>query len=601
MKKRMVSVLLAVIMVMSLTPIAAFLSSAVVTGQCSNPDLTWTYDASSKTLTISGVGPMYNDKWLNSINGAVEGSSPWDEYDIGRVIIKSGVTSISDYAFLFNSVRTLYIPLTVNHIGAFESTVMDWDKYDLNFHVFYEGSYTDWGMITEDESGQGWGESCPFLSRYAIIHYNYSVDNVTRTLSVGCKGDDVKAVQEMLSDLGYLTVAPDGIYGAKTRDAVIAFQAYNGLESPDGKVGNWTKSVLSSRLFEIVSFRTLEKNMYVYYGEEETVSNIVKNVQKRLVKLGYLHATPDGSYGNMTYQAVVKFQKANGIYADGKVGRVTAAKLYFNPVRYTIKLSRTLCYGNSGSDVKEVQEALVGYGFLNATPDGKYGPMTEAAVKLFQAFNGLATPDGKVGNWTLGKLNGNPYTFKKITSGYQGNSVKIMQTYLKKLGYLNATPDGKYGPYSAKAVKRFRAVNGLALSNEADLATMLKIFSRNNVSANKINLTVLNEITRYYKAGVSYMNKSIDNIYAGKPTTALAEAALSNGQFGGAMDACGNYPEFAYLKSCFSSVYTILHSSLSSYSTGSYESNAAIISAYSECMPYLNTIQEVMTVIVDYK
>jgi hypothetical protein len=65
--------------------------------------------------------------------------------------------------------------------------------------------------------------------------------------------------------------------------------------------------------------------------------------------------------------------------------------------------SQTLSPGATGSEVKTLQLALKSLGYDPGTPDGNYGPSTEAAVSKFQAANGLAT-DGVVGPATLAKL-----------------------------------------------------------------------------------------------------------------------------------------------------------------------------------------------------
>ena len=63
------------------------------------------------------------------------------------------------------------------------------------------------------------------------------------TLRRGSTGQSVVRLQEALIALGYLEGAADGDFGQKTANAVIAFQAVNGL-SADGIAGQQTQSVL---------------------------------------------------------------------------------------------------------------------------------------------------------------------------------------------------------------------------------------------------------------------------------------------------------------------------------------------------------------------
>ena len=49
----------------------------------------------------------------------------------------------------------------------------------------------------------------------------------------------------------------------------------------------------------------------------------VKKLQLFLASQGYLNADPTGKYGAKTKEAVIKFQKAKGLKADGSVGPVT--------------------------------------------------------------------------------------------------------------------------------------------------------------------------------------------------------------------------------------------------------------------------------------
>ncbi len=62
-------------------------------------------------------------------------------------------------------------------------------------------------------------------------------------LRQGAKGNDVKEVQRRLKMWGYYSGSVDGVFGAGTRSAVIAFQKKNGLTA-DGVVGKSTYKAL---------------------------------------------------------------------------------------------------------------------------------------------------------------------------------------------------------------------------------------------------------------------------------------------------------------------------------------------------------------------
>ena len=65
----------------------------------------------------------------------------------------------------------------------------------------------------------------------------------TAVLRQGSKSSEVKEVQRRLKQWGYYTGAVDGVFGAETKKAVIAFQKKNGLKA-DGVVGMATYKAL---------------------------------------------------------------------------------------------------------------------------------------------------------------------------------------------------------------------------------------------------------------------------------------------------------------------------------------------------------------------
>lgn len=66
-------------------------------------------------------------------------------------------------------------------------------------------------------------------------------------LKQGSRGDSVKTVQQKLIRWGYLKGSADGIFGVKTKAAVVAFQKKNGLTA-DGIIGTRTAQALGISL-----------------------------------------------------------------------------------------------------------------------------------------------------------------------------------------------------------------------------------------------------------------------------------------------------------------------------------------------------------------
>ena len=114
MKKRLLSFVLAVLMIASLLPATALAAGIVDSGTCGaegdGSNLTWTLD-SEGVLTISGSGDMHGYDYGSS-------GAPWDDSRVKSAVIAEGVTSIGSYAFDdCKSLTSVTIPDSVTSIG----------------------------------------------------------------------------------------------------------------------------------------------------------------------------------------------------------------------------------------------------------------------------------------------------------------------------------------------------------------------------------------------------------------------------------------------------------------------------------------------------
>ena len=159
MKKRILSMLLALVMLATLLPLGLIdtaEAAATHSGTCGE-NVNWTL-ARDGTLTISGTGAMTDyDR-----NGA-----PWNNSQVKKIVIKRGVTSIGNRAFVVCDMLTnVTIPKSVTSIGddafyncsSLTSVTIPSSVTSIGnsaFYgcssltdVYYGGTETDWAKIT---------------------------------------------------------------------------------------------------------------------------------------------------------------------------------------------------------------------------------------------------------------------------------------------------------------------------------------------------------------------------------------------------------------------------------------------------------------------
>ena len=208
----------------------------------------------------------------------------------------------------------------------------------------------------------------------------------------------------------------------------------------------------------------------------------VRTIQQKLNDLGYADLNVDGVYGKSTVDAVVRYQTANGLKADGKVGRRTMTKMFGTASMDNTAKEGRYGEGSTGAAVRAIQRALNALGFT-VKVDGTYGPKTTEAVRAFQRANNLPA-DGIVGSSTLEVLSGGTAianvkakVYPKLKLGSNGKDVTKLQNRLKALGFYQGPVSGYFNKLTEEAVIVYQRSQGLKEDGIAGQATQTRLYA----------------------------------------------------------------------------------------------------------------------------
>jgi peptidoglycan hydrolase-like protein with peptidoglycan-binding domain len=163
-------------------------------------------------------------------------------------------------------------------------------------------------------------------------------DGTYVTLKEGDEGVLVKTLQQALKDQNYYKGETDGFYGKETTDAVIGFQSTHGL-AQDGMAGIDTQSALfkgeSPAVIAPVSTAVPFQANVTPAPNGDYVTLVPGNIgalvialQQRLKDQGFFTGEIDGMYGEETKDAVMSFQRENGLSQDGEASPAMLRLLY---------------------------------------------------------------------------------------------------------------------------------------------------------------------------------------------------------------------------------------------------------------------------------
>ena len=337
-------------------------------------------------------------------------------------------------------------------------------------------------------------------------------DDLDYYLENGASGTKVRTLQNRLIELGWLSGQADGKYGNATEYAVKAFQKRYSSLWDDGVAGPDTLKQLYGAGAATAKTPAASLGQTLSSGDEGAA---VKALQNRLKELGFYKKAIDGEYGSTTKAAVTAFQAANGLSETGKANETTLNKLYSASAKDADYLTdeenakneedegetgnqtdsdkvevngyTTLQWGDTGTAVKKLQEALKNRGYYSGKIDSTFGSGVYAAVKAFQKQYGLKA-DGIAGPATQNLLfntsASSSDTSTSLQKGSSGTEVRNLQYVLAELGYYDGSINGEYGNTTADAVRAFQINNDISpVDGVAGPKTLKVIYSSKAVGA----------------------------------------------------------------------------------------------------------------------
>jgi len=141
------------------------------------------------------------------------------------------------------------------------------------------------------------------------------------SVAAAATSSSVAALQVALRAQGHYPAVVDGVDGPLTHTGLTAFQRKRGIRAT-GKVGRATRSALGPLGKPLLGQRELSVG---------AVGWDVSSLEFNLIPFGLARAAVDGRFTAATAQALIQFQTARGLAADGIAGNLTFAALARHP------------------------------------------------------------------------------------------------------------------------------------------------------------------------------------------------------------------------------------------------------------------------------
>lgn len=147
------------------------------------------------------------------------------------------------------------------------------------------------------------------------------------TLQQGSKGDQVKALQQRLIELSYLSGSADGDYGAKTKAAVELFQksvgmTATGVADVETQIAVFAEDAPQAKVYLNLDFTAISRDPNSYTGKNYKFSGKVVQVMEESYDsytLTAMRIATKGNYDNVVYVFYLRPENEARILEDDRV------------------------------------------------------------------------------------------------------------------------------------------------------------------------------------------------------------------------------------------------------------------------------------------
>lgn len=341
-------------------------------------------------ITTGILGEGWEDRWGDAMKAIIAGGAD------GDAALDALMKDIKAYTDAYSETSK---NLDEDVDGSIASQIKALD--DLS------DAWKDFADSLKDESSQYEG-----LLDYIKEFENASYEDRLKMLEDFSKNavDELEKIREKAKETTdqMSKVGGDTLYEQVTTDYAKQNQPSGGGSSASGSSGSSSGSSASSTASQ---WSDLPGLSYVYYG---SASNKVRRLQEALSAAGYGSylgsSGVDGKFGKNTYRAVLAFQQAAGIGADGQAGPVTLNALMRKLSSYAkggvvdftgiaaVHGGRAAELMLNNADVAKV------YDYIHNTPN-LIADMIQRVVKAPSFFPSIGAVGGTTVNISIGDLN----------------------------------------------------------------------------------------------------------------------------------------------------------------------------------------------------